>query len=100
MLVEKAITLHLANQGEINGWWHTGQYESRAVRNTTDALLWLIRRVRENRQNKKHTAVLMVVVSGAFQNTSRNEVRETLKNADPGIARWVDRWLDNRRIEM
>jgi hypothetical protein len=99
-LVGKAITLHLANQGEINAWWHPGQYGSRAGRNTTDALLWLIRRVRENRQNKMHTAVLMVDVSAAFPNTSRNEVRETLKNADPGIARWVDRWLDNRRIEM
>jgi hypothetical protein len=39
-------------------------------------------------------------ISAAFPNTSRNEVRETLKNADPGIARWVDRWLDNRRIAM
>jgi hypothetical protein len=85
-LVEKAITLHLANQGEFNGWWHPGQHGSRAGRNTTDALLWIIRRVRENRQNKKHTAVLMVDVSAAFPNTSRNEVRETLKNADLGIA--------------
>jgi hypothetical protein len=84
--VGKAISLHLANQGEINGWWHPGQHGSRAGRNTTDALLWLIRRVRENRQTKKHTAVLMVDVSAAFPNTSRNEVRETLKNADPGIA--------------
>jgi hypothetical protein len=42
----------------------------------------------------------MVDVSAAFPNTSRNEVRETLKNADPGIARWVDKWLDNRRIAM
>jgi ribonuclease HI len=46
--VEKAITLHLANQGEINGWWHPGQHGSRAGRNTTDALLWLIRRVRRS----------------------------------------------------
>jgi hypothetical protein len=89
-LVEKAITLHLANQSEINGWWHPSQHGSRARRNTTDALLWLIRRVRENRSNKKHTAVLMVDVSPAFPNTSRNEVRETPTNRDPGIVRWVD----------
>jgi hypothetical protein len=61
------------------------QYGSRTRQNTSDALLWLIRRVRENRQNKKHTAVLIVDVSVAFPNTSRNEVRETFKNADPGI---------------
>jgi hypothetical protein len=38
--------------------------------------------------------------SAAFPNTSRNEVRDTLKNADLGIAQWVDEWLDNRRIAM
>jgi hypothetical protein len=40
-LVEQAITLHPANQGEINRWWHPGQHGSRAGQNTTDALLWL-----------------------------------------------------------
>jgi hypothetical protein len=98
--VEKVITLHLTNQGEINGWWHASQHGSRAGPNTTDALLWLIRRVRENRQNKKHTAGLMVDVSAVFPKTLRNEVRETLKNADLGIAQWVDKSLDNRRIVM
>jgi hypothetical protein len=42
----------------------------------------------------------MVDVSAAFPNTSRDEVRETLRNADPGVAKWVDRWLDNRQIAM
>jgi hypothetical protein len=37
----------------------------------------------------------MVDGSAAFPNTSRNELRETLKNADPGIAGWVDKWLHN-----
>jgi hypothetical protein len=99
-LVEKAITLHLSTRGELNGLWHPGQHGSRARRNTSDALLWLIRRVRENRKNKQHTAVLMVDVSAAFPNTSRDEVRETLRNADPGVAKWVDTWLDNRQIAM
>jgi hypothetical protein len=35
-------------------------------KNTTDALLWLIKKVRENRNNKKHTALLMVDVVAAF----------------------------------
>jgi hypothetical protein len=38
----------------------------------------------------------MVDVSAAFPNTSRDKVRETLRNADPGVAKWVDTWLDNR----
>jgi hypothetical protein len=42
----------------------------------------------------------MVDVSTALPNISQNEVRETLKNAVPGIARWLDNWLDNRRIPM
>jgi hypothetical protein len=42
----------------------------------------------------------MVDVSAAFPNTSRDEVRETLRNADPGVAKWVDTWLDNRQIAM
>jgi hypothetical protein len=99
-LVEKAITLHLSTQGETRGWWHQGQHGSRAGRNTTDALLWLIRKVRENRQKKQHTALLMVDVVAAFPNTSRDEVRQTLRNADPGISQWVDQWLDNRQIAM
>jgi hypothetical protein len=42
----------------------------------------------------------MVNVSAAFPNTSRDEVKETLDNADPGVAKWVDTWLDNRQIAM
>jgi hypothetical protein len=89
--VEKGITLYLTNQGESNGWWHPGQHGSRAGRNTTDTKLWLIRRVCENDQNETHTVDLMVDLSAAFTNTSRNEVRETLKNADLGIAPCVDK---------
>jgi hypothetical protein len=99
-LVEKAITGHLSTRGEINGWWHPGQHGSRAGRNTSDALLWLIRKVLENRQKRKHTAVLMVDISAAFPNTSKNEVKETLKNGDPAIAQCVDTWLANRQITM
>jgi hypothetical protein len=86
-VVEKVITLHLSIQGEPTGWWHPGQHESRAGNNTTDALLWLIRKVRQNRSNKNHTAILMVDVSAAFPNTSRIEIRQTLRDADPNIAR-------------
>jgi hypothetical protein len=39
-------------------------------------------------------------VSPAFPNTSREEVRETMRNADPGVAKWVDIWVDNRQIAM
>jgi hypothetical protein len=51
-LVEKGITVHLSTRGEIKGLWHLGQHESRARRNTSDALLWLIKKVHENRKNK------------------------------------------------
>jgi hypothetical protein len=54
--------------------------------------LWLIRKVRENRSQKKHTAVLMVDVSAAFPNTSDHEVRKTLADADAKVARWIDGW--------
>jgi hypothetical protein len=37
-LVEKAMTLHISTQGDVNEWWHTGQHGSRAGRNTTDDL--------------------------------------------------------------
>jgi hypothetical protein len=99
-LVEKAITLHLSTRGKLNGWWHLGQHGPRAGRNTSDTLLWLIRRVRENRKNKQHTAVLMVHVSAAFPNTSRDGVKERLNNADPGVTKWVDTWLDKGQIGM
>jgi hypothetical protein len=94
------ITLHLSTRGQLNGWWHLLQHGSRAGRNTSNALLWLIRRVRENRKNKQHTAVLMVDISAAFPNTLRDEVRETLRNADPGVSKWVDTWRDNCQIAM
>jgi hypothetical protein len=42
----------------------------------------------------------MVNVLAAFPNTSRDEVRETLRNADPGVVKWVDTWLDNRQIAV
>jgi hypothetical protein len=85
-LVEKAITLYLSTQGEVNRWWHSGQHGSRAGQNTTDGLLWLTRKTRENRSQKKHTAVLMVDVSAAIPNTSDHEVRKTLVDANPKIA--------------
>jgi hypothetical protein len=75
-------------------------YESRAGKNTADALLWLIRKVRENRNKKKHTALVMVDVAAAFPNTSRSEIHHTLRNADPNIAHWVDQWLEDRNISM
>jgi hypothetical protein len=95
-LVEKARTVHLSTRGELHRWWHPGQHGSRAGRNTSDALLSPIRRVRENRNNKQHMAVLMVDVSAAFPNTSRDEIKETVKNADPGVGKWVNTWLDSR----
>jgi hypothetical protein len=99
-LIEKAITLHLSTRRELNRWWHPGQHGSSAGRHTCDALLWLIRRVGKNTQNKLHSAVLTVDVSARFQNTSRDDVKETLKNADPQVVKWVDTWLDNRQIAM
>jgi hypothetical protein len=38
-----------------------------------------------------NTAILMVDISAAFPNTSKEEARETLRNADPDIAQWVDK---------
>jgi hypothetical protein len=83
----------------MNGWWHP-KHHSCAGRNTSNALQWLIRKVHENRPKRKHTAVLMVDISAAFPNTSKDEVKETLKDADPAIAQWVDTWLANRQISM
>jgi hypothetical protein len=77
-LVEKATILHLAIQGEIQGWWHQGQHGSRTGQNTTDALLWLIQKVHENPQKKQHTVLLIVDIGGASPNISRDEVRQTL----------------------
>jgi hypothetical protein len=99
-LVEKALTLDLVNQGEINRGWDPGQHGSSAGWNTTNALLRLIRRVGENHQNKPYMVVSKVDVSPAFPNTSRTEVREALKNADPGIVRLVDKWADNHSIPI
>jgi hypothetical protein len=42
----------------------------------------------------------MVDVSAAFPHTSRDEVREILRNVEPGVPKWVDTWLDNRQIAM
>jgi hypothetical protein len=42
----------------------------------------------------------MVDVSAAFPNTSRDEVKQTLKEGDPRVAKWVDTWPDNRQIDM
>jgi hypothetical protein len=49
----------------------------------------MIRRVPKNRAQKMHTAIRMVDISAALPNTSKEEVGETLKNADPDIAQWV-----------
>jgi hypothetical protein len=99
-IVEKVITLYLSMQGETQGWWHQGQHRSWAGCNTTDALLWLIQKAHKNCQKKQHMALLMVDVAAAFPNTSRDEVRQTLQNADPGISQWVEQWLNNRQIAM
>lgn len=45
-------------------------------------------------------AILMVDVSAAFPNTSRSEIRQTLRDAGPDIARWIDQWLEDRNISM
>jgi hypothetical protein len=42
----------------------------------------------------------MVDVSAELPNTSRDEVKETLKNADAVVAKWVDTWLDNGQIAI
>jgi hypothetical protein len=42
----------------------------------------------------------MVDVLAAFPNTSRDEVKETLEETNPGVAKWVDKWLNNRQIAM
>jgi hypothetical protein len=73
-LVGKAITMHLSIQGEINGWWYPVQHGSRAGRNTTDVLLWLIRRVCEKTAQKMQTAILMIDISTVFPNTSRRRL--------------------------
>jgi hypothetical protein len=84
-LVVKAIPLQKSTQGEVNEWWHTRQHRLRAGCNTTDGLVWLIRKVRENGDKKKHTVILMIDVSAAFPNTSRTEILKTLRHTDPKI---------------
>jgi hypothetical protein len=42
----------------------------------------------------------MVDVSAAFPNTSCSEIRQTLRDANPKIARWIDHWLEDRNISM
>jgi hypothetical protein len=42
----------------------------------------------------------MVDVSAALPNTARDEVKETLKNEDPGVAKWIDKWVENCQIAM
>jgi hypothetical protein len=42
----------------------------------------------------------MVDVSAAIPNTSRSEIRQTLRDADPNIARWIDQWLEDRNISI
>jgi hypothetical protein len=42
----------------------------------------------------------MVDVSVAFPNTSGIEIRQTLRDADPNIARWIDQSLEDRNISM
>jgi hypothetical protein len=37
-----------------------------------------------------HTAILVVEISAAFPNTSKDEVGEALRSANPDIAQWVD----------
>jgi hypothetical protein len=51
----------------------------------TDSLLWLIRRVHQNYQNKTDMVVLMVDISTTLPNSSSNEVREIVKDSDLGI---------------
>jgi hypothetical protein len=41
-----------------------------------------------------------VDISAVFPNISWDKVRETLRNPDLGVAKWVDIWLDNRQIAM
>jgi hypothetical protein len=42
----------------------------------------------------------MVDISAAFPNTSTNEVKQTLNDADPEIAQWVYTWLASPQITM
>jgi hypothetical protein len=42
----------------------------------------------------------MVDVSAAFPNTSRFEIRQTLRDTDLNIARCIDQWLEDRNISI
>ena len=99
-LVEKVVCEHISISGEEMGWWHKGQHGSRSGRNTTDALLWLIRRVRKNREKQKHTALVMMDVAAAFPNTSYDEIANTLQHAHPTVRNWVSNWLQDRSIQI
>jgi hypothetical protein len=42
----------------------------------------------------------MLDVSAIFPKTSRDEVKQTRNEADPGVAKWVDSGLGNRLMAM
>jgi hypothetical protein len=76
------------------------QHGSRIDKITNDALVWLIRKLRENRNKKKHTAIVIVDIAVAFHNTSNSGIQHTLRNAGPNIEFWVDQWVENWNILM
>jgi hypothetical protein len=95
MRVGKAITLYLSTRGELNVWWYLGQHGSGTRQNSSDALLWLISRVWENRKNNQHTDILMRDISAAFPYISRDKVRGKPRDLDLGVVKWIDTCLDN-----
>jgi hypothetical protein len=100
-MAEKAVADYVSLMGEQKGWWHKGQFRSRARRSTIDTLAFLKQQVTSNRRIGRYTALLMTDVAAAFPSTTKVRVVFMLirKGVHPTVIKWVNSWFMDRSIE-
>jgi hypothetical protein len=101
-VAEKVVANKLADIVERRDLLHDGQFGSRRGRSAIDAVAVLINRTQEAWKRKEIVAVLLMDVKGAFDHVSRGRLlaRMVAMRIESNLVRWVDSFLQNRRIRM
>jgi hypothetical protein len=101
-VAEKVVASKLSDVVEHRNLLHAGQFGSRKGRSAVDAVAVLMNRAQAAWKRKEIAGVLLMDVKGAFDHVSRGRLlaRMVEMRIEPNLVRWVNSFMEDRRIRM
>ena len=98
-VLEKIVARQLTEYLETNNLLHNKQFGFRKMHNTTQPVLHMVKKVQENKQNKKHSIAIFCDLKKAFDTVDHNILLTKLEHygVKDNEKNWFKDYLSNRK---